>query len=174
MQKLLILFFFLCLIYTADSCMDCRRNGVSYRSNSDFSFDEGCYRFNCQCNCDGSWNCPSFRTQNICRNPSVSNRCQKCQRKGVEYPGNSDFSFDEGCYRFNCQCNCDGSWDCPSTRTQNICRRPQVPDRSCPGCTVKGRNYPAGQFYYDDVCLRIFCECDCNGSYKCSSDMNIC
>lgn len=109
---------------TTTRCRQCEALGQRYRGHSRFQLTDNCLRYNCICNCDGSWNCPIQRPTNVCSgsNDGGSNsNCKSCKIDGRTYQGNSRFQLTNGCYRYNCDCNCDGSYKCPSSRTQNIC-----------------------------------------------------
>ncbi|CAG2193873.1 unnamed protein product [Mytilus edulis] len=152
-------------------CTECEVKGRKYRGNSRFSYDEGEFRFNCDCNCDGSWNCPASRTEIINSTPRPQTRpqsgqCTECEVKGRKYRGNSRFSYDEGEFRFNCDCNCDGSWNCPASRTERINANPQP--AQCTECEVNGRKYRGNsRFSYDEGIYRFNCDCKCDGSFNC-------
>lgn len=84
---------------------------------------DGCLRYNCIFNCDDRWNCPFQRPKNVCcgsSNGGSNSNCRHCQRDGITYKGNSRFQYTDGCSRFNCDCNCDGSWNCPASKRQNV------------------------------------------------------
>ena len=34
---------------------------------------------------------------------------------------NRPFTYTEDCYKYNCFCACDGSWNCPKDDTEDIC-----------------------------------------------------
>ncbi|CAG2241244.1 unnamed protein product [Mytilus edulis] len=121
-----VLFVVLISVTTTSGCRQCTVNGQQYRGNSRFQFTNGCSRYNCMCNCDGSWNCPAEDTTNDCSGSNIGTggynyNCRQCQLSGQTYAGNSRFQYTDGCYRFNCDCHCDGSWTCPGSRTENIC-----------------------------------------------------
>lgn len=122
MLKLLVLLTVAIVASNASSCRNCLVDGRLYRGNSNFRFDRDCLRYTCQCRCDGSWNCPSQYTQNICRGPSnpTYGSCRSCVVYGRTY-GRGPFQMDRGCNRFSCDCNCDGSWKCPAERTKSLC-----------------------------------------------------
>jgi len=46
--------------------------------------------------------------------------CRDCTVNGQRYPGNSRFQFTNGCIEYNCRCECNGGWECPSEG--KICR----------------------------------------------------
>lgn len=119
-----VLILVLISVTNTSGCRQCTVNGQQYRGNSRFQFTNGCSRYNCMCNCDGSWNCPAQDTTNDCsgsNNGGSQSNCRQCQLSGQTYAGNSRFQYTDGCYQFNCDCHCDGSWTCPGSRTQNIC-----------------------------------------------------
>lgn len=45
-----------------------------------------------------------------------------CTVEDNQYSVGHPFSFTEDCFRFNCECYSDGSWECPSERSEYICR----------------------------------------------------
>ena len=52
---------------------------------------------------------------------AVGTHLSHCTVEGNQYPTGRPFSFTDGCFRFNCVCNSDGSWECPSERSEYIC-----------------------------------------------------
>ena len=54
---------------------------------------------------------------------SVGTNIRYCTADDNQYPVGRPFSFTENCFRFHCDCKYDGSWECPSERTEFICRR---------------------------------------------------
>ena len=52
---------------------------------------------------------------------AVGTEIRHCIAEGNQYPVGRSFSFTEGCFRFNCECFSDGSWECPSERSEYIC-----------------------------------------------------
>ncbi|XP_052103035.1 uncharacterized protein LOC127736509 isoform X7 [Mytilus californianus] len=148
-------------------CTECEVKGRKYRGNSRFSYDEGSFRYNCDCNCDGSWNCPASRTERLDSSPQTG-QCTECEVKGRKYRGNSRFSYDEDSFRYNCDCNCDGSWNCPASRTERLDSTPQPQTGQCTECEVKGRKYRGNsRFSYDEGSFRYNCDCNCDGSWNC-------
>lgn len=122
MLKLLVLLSVALVACSAQRCRNCQVNGGSYRGGSNFQFDRGCSRFSCRCNCDGSWNCPSSLTTNKCTGGGYQSAgaCRNCVAYGRTY-GRGPFQMDQGCFRYKCNCNCNGSWNCPAERTISIC-----------------------------------------------------
>lgn len=138
----------------------CLVSGQSYPRGRRFTFEQPCYRFNCMCHEDGSWECPAERTVNLCGGTEKVGRSGKtvvsrtrvetgtgvtgrggyvdirgplseyCQVNNKRYPTRQPFTFDEGCYRFRCMCNEDGSWNCPASVTENLCGREEKVSRS--------------------------------------------
>lgn len=150
----------------------CNVKGKDYPLGRRFTFVNGCFRYNCDCHMNGSYVCPAERTEDICRQrerdhsrTTDESRVKFCTVKGHQYPLDHPFSFTDGCYMFNCQCRSDGSWDCPASKTQDICKDP-VESES--GCTVRGENYPLGKaFSFTDGCFKYNCKCKLDGSWKC-------
>ena len=52
---------------------------------------------------------------------AVGTEIRHCIAEGNQYPVGRPFSFTEGCFRFNCECHSDGSWECPSERSEYVC-----------------------------------------------------
>ena len=52
----------------------------------------------------------------------VSDNVRSCVARGNEYPLGRQFSFMDGCIRYNCECHSDGSWECPADRAEDTCR----------------------------------------------------
>ena len=52
---------------------------------------------------------------------AVGTQLSYCSAGSNQYPIGQPFSFTEGCFRFNCDCHQDGSWECPSERSEYIC-----------------------------------------------------
>ncbi|XP_061176286.1 uncharacterized protein LOC133185208 [Saccostrea echinata] len=163
------------------SCRQCTAHGKTYAGNSHFQHDDGCYRLNCDCYCNGSWNCPADRTKNICT-PETGN-CRKCNVQGYDREPNSRFQFDKNCFRFDCDCNCDGSYVCPAERTRRIpgCgshrTRQGTEGTNCTECVVQGSKYRSGtRFQYVNGCAEYDCDCFCDGSFNCppSRTVDIC
>lgn len=153
-----------------DRCRECSLNGTRYRPNSKFQHTDGCHRYNCDCACDGSYNCPSSETEYVC-----DGGCQECVVDNRRYRGNTDFQYDDGCFRFSCQCSCNGSYDCPADRTIDTCTEPV--NENCRKCHANGESYDPNTFFqYDDGCYRYSCDCSCDGSHNCpaSRTENIC
>ncbi|KAK3097439.1 hypothetical protein FSP39_009661 [Pinctada imbricata] len=157
-------------------CRECDVNGRKYQPNTRFQFDENCVRYSCTCNCDGSWQCPAERSVSICNQPDQVGQCRECVAGGQRRAPNTRFQYDEGCNRYSCECKCDGSWNCPAERTQNICTgRPDRPDKGpCRECVVgRVRRAPNTRFRYDEGCYRYECVCNCDGSYNCPAERTI-
>lgn len=51
----------------------------------------------------------------------VGDGVEMCTAKGKQFPLGTPFSFMDGCYEYNCDCQRDGSWDCPAERARNRC-----------------------------------------------------
>ncbi|GAB1605393.1 hypothetical protein Ahia01_000821300 [Argonauta hians] len=166
---------------------DCRQCNVDrnvYAGNSEFQYDQNCYRYKCKCNCDGSWNCPAENAKYICgkdngrRGNEKTGKCRKCDVKGNTYTGNSEFQYEENCFRYKCKCNCDGSWNCPSENAKYICGDSLLQsDRSCTSCRVNNEVIQGNTaFIINEHCNQQMCNCFCNGTWKCPTNktMNLC
>ncbi|CAI9736709.1 ring 3-like [Octopus vulgaris] len=149
------------------TCINCVISGKSYQSNIAFTRDVDCYRYRCFCNCDGSWNCPAESAEFICNEPSRGN-CRQCNAKGKVYAGNTEFQHEENCYRYKCKCNCDGSWNCPAENAKYIC---DASTGNCKQCNAKGKVYAGNtEFQHEENCYRYDCKCNCDGSWNCPAE----
>lgn len=147
-----------------DRCRECEVGGNRYRGNTEFRHSEGCWEWDkCQCRCNGSWMCPKEHARWTC-----SQQCRNCVLNDQTYPANSPFTFERGdCYRFHCQCSCNGSYDCPAEKTENTCLIDS--NTGCYPCDVHGKSY-SGQsiFNHTDGCMQYQdCVCNCNGFWEC-------
>lgn len=156
-------------------CRECVVGSRKFPSSQPFHYREGCLQYNCDCSCDGTWHCPLERTVNVCADADRPSGCERCVvTGGVEHAGNTRFTFEEGCLRFQCVCNCDGSWNCPSTSTTNTC---PVNPNVCYNCVIYGRHIAGGaRFDIRDGCLEKHCHCNCDGAYYCPDNetQNVC
>lgn len=66
-------------------------------------------------------NFPNFSVHTKTVVVAVGSVIRYCKADGKQYPVGDPFSFNEGCFRFNCECYSDGSWECPSERSEYIC-----------------------------------------------------
>lgn len=115
--------FFLVLISVtmASNCTQCTAERKQRTGNSSFQIKDGCWEYSCFCNCDGSWNCPTEDAREVCWGTHLFSSCGHCQVRGYMYRGDSNFTYKDGCYRFFCTCNCDGSWNCPPSQKHYLC-----------------------------------------------------
>lgn len=176
-------------------CYTCRAFGEEHAGNSSFSFTRGCFKYNCDCHCDGRYECPAARTIDVCRKPDSTSStprprespCRRCRVSDQsQFEGNTEFSLQQGCYKFFCSCACDGSWNCPASKTVDTCsesyRRNTTssvtsPGHSCSVCRRDGREYSAGTAYkITNGCQQFDCTCQCDGSSSCdlNNPTNIC
>ncbi|XP_064618367.1 uncharacterized protein LOC135482358 isoform X2 [Liolophura sinensis] len=153
-----------------DVCQTCTVKGRTYQGDTDFSHREGCYELNCRCRCDGTWDCPPDRARNLCpvQRPVTPDPakvvCKYCIVRGQRYKPDTPFSYYEGCFEYNCDCDCSGSWNCPAERTKNICQ-------NCRDCIVRGKTYqPNTRFELQRGCASYDCSCFCNGTYDCPQE----
>ncbi|XP_050392596.2 uncharacterized protein LOC126811148 [Patella vulgata] len=157
------------------SCKECAVNGITYMSNSDFEFREGCSQYNCKCFCNGSWECPPDKTENMCRSPDYRiDGCRECLVNNQSYPGGSPFNYREGCWRFNCMCSCDGKWSCPPGRSVDICEKVASVSSRCRPCVIESKVIKSkSTFNLRQGCTEYLCDCECNGNWTCPVDRSI-
>ncbi|ESO83411.1 hypothetical protein LOTGIDRAFT_236582 [Lottia gigantea] len=161
------------------SCQSCDVRGTIYPADATFVLREGCHQHTCTCNCDGTWRCPYNSTINVCetrRDSSESGQgvCKSCDVNGKKYMTNSKFKFREGCALYSCQCFCNGSWECPSEKVENMCRAPDYRIDGCKECRVSNHSYPGGSpFSYKEGCWEFNCMCGCDGKYSCPPDRSV-
>ncbi|XP_053387179.1 uncharacterized protein LOC123542478 [Mercenaria mercenaria] len=94
-------------------CRNCEYLGVKYEGNRPFTFEKGCFQYNCFCACNGSFNCPSERSEYICEGRRECVRCDLTDYDGSFKEPNTNFQIRRGCELFEkCRCNCDGGWSC--------------------------------------------------------------
>eukprot|EP00106_Octopus_bimaculoides_P013363 XP_014780805.1 PREDICTED: uncharacterized protein LOC106876685 isoform X1 [Octopus bimaculoides] len=157
---------FICDESSKGNCQQCNAKGKIYSGNTEFQHEENCYRYECKCNCDGSWNCPAENATYICG--ASTGNCQQCNAKGKIYSGNTEFQHEEDCYRYECKCNCDGSWNCPAENAKYIC---DTNRGNCQQCNAKGRIYSGNtEFQHEENCYRYECKCNCDGSWNCPAE----
>ncbi|XP_060081144.1 uncharacterized protein LOC132560496 [Ylistrum balloti] len=168
------------------NCRKCHVNDESYDPDTFFQYDEGCHRFSCDCFCNGSYNCPASRTENMCGAAVGSGPCTQCVVNGTIQQPNTDFYYTNDCVRYRCHCGCNGAWDCQfesaipncqkTVKTSDIDDRQPV-RRRCRACVVDGRRYrPNSRFQYTKGCDRFECNCGCDGSFNCPANLtrNVC
>lgn len=110
----------------------CTHDGKTYRGGEKFSYTKGCIKYNCECQCNGWYDCPRENNEDICRNRntdrtglSSSQGCRECNVHGVLFPTNAPFNYNRGCTELSqCRCHCDGSWNC--TQGRDICRNTRI------------------------------------------------
>lgn len=184
-----------CIGEVPGGCRVCKLDsGEIYLGESDFQMVKNCIHYNCRCNCDGGWNCPGERARRVCnpdgspliapaetttRPPAPS--CRRCVVSDEEsFTSNQPFTLRRGCNVYQCECDCDGSWNCPPSLATNICRRrddPQLRARTCSSCQVSGYTYPGrSSFLLTRGCAQYSCHCDCRGRWTCDHRVarNIC
>ena len=174
--------------------------GEIYLGESDFQLVKDCIHYNCRCNCDGSWNCPGERARRICNADGSPLRerteeaatttatatqptsaCRRCVVSDAErFLPNQPFTLRRGCNEYRCQCECDGSWNCPADRSRNVCGRrdePELRSQTCASCRVSSYVYPgSSSFLLTRGCSQYACKCDCSGRWSCNHTVarNIC
>ncbi|KAL4216390.1 hypothetical protein ACF0H5_024116 [Mactra antiquata] len=146
---------------SVDVCAQCEYLGVVYQGNAPFTFEKGCWQYNCFCNCDGGFNCPSNRSQYICSGREICVRCDLTDYdEGYKEP-NTNFQIRNGCDLFErCRCNCDGGWSCEDG--VYACEIET-------GCMVDGRRYASGNtFELTRGCDKLKdCVCNEGGDWNC-------
>ena len=72
---------------------------------------------------------------------------------------------------YNCFCNCDGSWECPPSKTKDVCNSASTSDSGCSTCTVDGRRIDGNtRFQHRNGCIEYECVCNCDGSWDCPGE----
>ena len=154
------------------TCSTCSAKGKIVNGNSYFDLRDGCTQYkNCICHCNGTWSCSPNSAENVCVTPENEPVCRECEVYGSFYPGNSKFKYEEGCYEYNCDCNCDGSWVCPPNKTKDLCQT------GCGECEVQGEFFEGNSYFRQERgCIEYKCFCRCNGTWNCPSDQarNVC
>lgn len=95
----------------------------------------------------------------------VVEACRDCEYKGEHQPYLSKFEVElDECNREVCYCKCNGTAVCPPSKRYSICTE------NCATCYHPITNLPIQayttfSFVYN--CLRLFCLCDCDGTYEC-------
>lgn len=51
----------------------------------------------------------------------ISDNVRACVANGNEYPLGHPFSFVDRCFKYNCECHSNGSWECPANRAEYKC-----------------------------------------------------
>lgn len=193
-------------VIIADNIRSCSANGNEYPLGRSFQFTDGCFRYGCQCHSDGSWECPADKIVDTCQHTSNGKQTMEqtarrshtksivvasgtqlkhCEAEGKLYTLEDTFSFTEGCFRFNCDCHSDGSWECPSESSEYICQLApgqkivRAPSKSllivvrdnARSCFVKDTDYDLGEaFSFIEGCFIYNCECHTDGSWECPAD----
>ncbi|GFN85736.1 hypothetical protein PoB_001224200 [Plakobranchus ocellatus] len=138
-----------------------------YKGESDFTLKQGCIAYQCRCNCNGTWQCPSEKARNVCVS-KVRDNCRDCRiEDGKTFRGNTSFEFRKDCFHYTCKCNCDGSWSCPGKDIRNVCKG-EVPG-GCRSCVLAENEFYPGNSNFEMVkdCIHYKCRCKCDGSYNC-------
>ena len=180
---------------TQGSCNSCSVKGKTFEGGRNFSLTDGCTEYKeCMCRCDGSWECPASRATNICtdkdsesrvtsrptQSPGDTDRCRKCVAKGKTIAPESLFDLKDKCMEYsNCECYCNGSWQCPPSHARNVCsdHEDQL-SKSCKTCHVYGDEFEGDtNFTISRGCWEFRnCVCSCDGSWNCpgSSKRYVC
>jgi hypothetical protein len=165
-------------------CKSCVVADEFYPGNSKFEMVKNCVHYKCRCNCDGSYNCPGKTARRVCQAGAVSEAagCKTCRVSETEqFTGNTTFSIERGCARYECDCRCDGSWQCPPGKVKDVCARdvtvrPSSPTR-CNPCKISKDVYPGNTaFKFTRGCSQFDCKCECSGRWTCNhkNRVNIC
>ena len=117
---------------SAQICGSCEVDGTRYRGNSFFMLDKGCNKYNCRCQCDGSFFCPPALTKVV------------CQKEGTSGPQLQDCMVTYRIFRpgHSCKGNSDGFRSCPAYGVTDICQIQERgikkrEDRECTPCNEK-------------------------------------
>ena len=166
-----------CRLNMATGCYFCNVNDEKFEGNSLFSYEDKCIKYNkCTCNCDGSWECPGERAINTCARNSTTG-CNYCDVYGQHAAGNTRFEIQQDCWRFDCECDCNGDWRCSETGATYVCGSQLLDTSGCKSCLAEGQRFP-GQSTFEITwgCVTHQCTCNCDGSWICPSRLskNIC
>ena len=167
----------------------------------------------CECHCNGGYSCKGYRTVTSITLPSEKRtNCATCYVDRRNVQADTPFQIQRGCFQINCQCLCDGSWECPFQTPKYTCKgRPGstsvgtytqerysiagshvyrtgavdsdsrtvitgvdtsdvISTGICSSCSILGKDYDGNTaFTLQDGCLRFGCACDCSGQWNCSS-----
>lgn len=152
-----------------------------YRGNSDFETLRDCVRYKCRCNCDGTYTCPGYTAKRVCQTGAqiVAAVCKPCRVSATEmFAGNSTFTFNRDCSRFQCECKCDGSWECPPAKTMSTCdSRAPASFARCKVCRIADKVFPGStEFKFNRGCFQFDCKCACSGRWSCDTQnlTNVC
>lgn len=175
-----------CIGEVPGGCRVCKLDsGEIYLGESDFQMVKNCIHYNCRCNCDGGWNCPGEKARRVCNadgspinvqaettTEAPPARCRRCEVSDREsFTPNQPFTLRRGCNVYQCECQCDGSWNCPPSQTRNLCRRrddPELRAQTCASCQVSSYTYPGrSSFLLTRGCAQYTCQCDCRGQWTC-------
>ena len=100
-----------------------------------------------------------------------SQSCQSCHVNGKHYLTNTDFQLRQGCRLDTCRCFCNGSWDCPASRTRNLCAASadyRGGGNGCRQCHLNNKTHQGGSaFAYTEGCWEFYCRGGCNGEGAC-------
>ncbi|KAK3599719.1 hypothetical protein CHS0354_037192 [Potamilus streckersoni] len=149
-----------------DTCFQCSDPaGKKHNAGSYFEYEVGCFRFGCNCRCNGSYDCPGSNTKYICRETG-ERRCNQCKAGNKIYYGGDSFNYTSGCYFYpTCKCECDGSWACSEDDAKYTCDY-------CRTCSIGGKSYQGNSNFELERGCEYFpkCFCNCSGSWSCSGE----
>ncbi|CAG5131271.1 unnamed protein product [Candidula unifasciata] len=154
-----------------------------YRGASYFETTRDCVRYKCRCNCNGSFNCPGETATRVCQAGAqvITPVCRPCTVSATEvFAGNSTFILNRHCFRFECRCMCDGSWECPPEKTFSMCtedRRDATVSARCKLCRISDKVFPYNsEFKFNRGCFQFSCLCNCSGRWSCDTQnlTNVC
>ena len=63
-----------------------------------------------------------------------------CKAMGREYPLGRPFSLTDECFRYDCECHSDGSWECPAENAEYVCDK----------MSRTQTNHPQGECHFYD------------------------
>lgn len=147
---------------------------------------KNCIHYKCRCNCDGGYSCPGQTARRVCQAGGVveAPTCKVCKISDREqFAGNSTFHLERSCSRYECECRCDGTWQCPPGKTRDICARdreatrPPTSPAKCTPCKISKDVYPGNSFFkFTRGCSQFDCKCECSGRWSCDhkNRVNIC
>ncbi|KAL4216484.1 hypothetical protein ACF0H5_024207 [Mactra antiquata] len=153
-----------------DNCRNCVIDNQQFRRSSNFHADVFGYRMQCSCECDGSYRCTG--EWQTCTQAGCVDNCRHCQIDGRNFRRNSNFRADVFGDDMQCSCECNGSYRCTS-QTQTCTVSGCV--SNCQHCLIDNQSFTRNNNFQADVFgYRMECSCECDGSYRCTSEWQTC
>ena len=159
-------------------CRSCEIDGKRYDGNSRFDYTHNGIEMTCQCSCDSSYYCKGVREKielSCVGGECTALGCKTCQVYGKEIPGASSFQIVYVGLLLNCQCRCDGSYECFGSDRISVfrCRnnRGTCLTRPCRTCNFNGRQFEGNSVFTDTYKgVPVSCTCGCDSSIFCTGE----